>query len=138
MGVYTELNEGPELLSHDSLSINFKSKNIQAQLNLYHFEDNGFMVSYIPSLNLSAYGETIEEAKHMLFHEVLDDFFHTIIDMPEMAVFEELGKLCWQGTRVQESRQYNNSAYVDKEGVLRDFDLPQDTPIHQELVAYNG
>lgn len=36
---------------------------IKTQLEVYLFEDDGVQMAYCPALNLSAYGDTIEEAK---------------------------------------------------------------------------
>ncbi len=31
---------------------------------------------------------------------------------------------------------FSNSAFVDKDGILRNFDLPQDTPISEQVVSF--
>ncbi|ARK09022.1 hypothetical protein A6C57_01105 [Fibrella sp. ES10-3-2-2] len=116
----------------DTLTIDFESHSIMGILNSYRFEDNGFIVTYIPSLGLSAYGETVEEANQMLVHDVINDFFNTIIDLPAVAVFEELSKLGWTCNKATE---FKNQAYVDEAGILQNFDLPQDTPIERHLVT---
>ncbi|MEZ0543126.1 hypothetical protein [Fibrella arboris] len=133
MGIVSaEVVQLPEPRQSDTLTIDFSNRSITGVLNSYRFEDNGFIVTYIPSLGLSAYGQTVEEANEMMIHDVINDFFKTIIGMPPVAVFEELNNLGWISTKITE---FKNQAFIDEEGILRNFDLPQDTPIERQLVT---
>lgn len=118
----------------NKLFINFPNKHIKATLSTYIFEDHGFMIYYIPSLNLSAYGDSVEEAKAMMVDTVLPDLLTDMIIKPRFEVFEHLGKLGWLAID-RASEKFENTAYVDKEGILRNFDLPIDTPIEETLLT---
>ena len=134
MGVFTEVSLSPDAGQRNWLKIDFKRKEVESGLTVFNFEDHGFHVFYIPALNLSAYGSTSDEAKEMLLNVVLDDFNENIIELNEPAVFEYLSKLGWS-CRGRESRSFENSAYIDKDGVLKNFDLPSDTPVQEQLLT---
>ena len=116
------------------LMVDFKARHVKGELVSYIFEDHGFRVFYSPSLNLSAYGNTDEEAKSMMVDAVMPDMFKAMLNKPKFEVFEYLGKLGWSAVD-RNAETYNNTAYVDKEGILRNFDLPIDTPIEAQLVT---
>ena len=56
--------------------IQIGTKQVTASLEVYFFEEDGMRIAYCPSLNLSAYGRNIEEAKRefaLLFKEYIED-----------------------------------------------------------------
>jgi len=108
---------------------------VEAGFNVFSFTDNSHIIVYVPSLNLSAYGNTEEEAMDMLINVVIDDFFESLVRSSEGEVFQRLGKLGWSLQDHGHEREFTNSAYVDKDGILRNFNLPADTPINQQAVT---
>lgn len=47
---------------------------VEARLDVFIYENDGFMVAYAPALDLMGYGKTIEKAKQS-FEVVIEDFF---------------------------------------------------------------
>lgn len=117
----------------DSIKIAFGHE-AEGLLKVFDFMDHGYHIMYVPSLKLSAYGKTKEEARQMLSDVVLFDFFEQLINMAEGEAFQHLSRLGWTIRGFQE-RVFENAAYVDKNGVLQNFNLPEDTPIEQELIT---
>ncbi len=134
MGVFTEISSSPNVGQMNWIKVNFGLKAVESALTVFDFEDHGHQVCYVPTLNLSAYGKTLDEARDMLLNVVLDDFFANMVELSEPAVFEYLSKLGWS-CRGREERNFENSAYIDKDGVLKNFDLPRDTPIQEQMLT---
>lgn len=78
------------------LNIDFKGGSTRGEVTLLMLEDHGHQIAYLPTLKLSAYGDTPEEAKAML-KEVVDEFFLDLVALPEYEAQQELTKLGWTG-----------------------------------------
>ncbi len=136
MGVFHELTQYTPLHKQNWLNVYFgKPGRVEAGFNTFYFEDHGHIIVYVPSMNLSAYGNTVEEAMDMLINVVIDDFFESIVRSSEGEAFQQLSKLGWSLQGHSHEREFTNSAYVDKDGILRNFNLPADTPIHQQAIT---
>jgi len=86
-------------------------------------------IIYIPSLEISAYGESKEKAKSML-NEELKSFSKYLLSLSTKKANEELNSLGW---KKQEYAHKNFShAYIDKDGVLQNFDVDIDD-IEEEM-----
>src|SRR5215469_2024126 len=105
-----------------------ENKSAKAKLFVYEFEDNGFFISYNQSLELSAYGRTQQEAKQRFIEEVFPDFCEHLIQLPEEQIYAELKRLGWKESPFF-SQELSNAAYVDKEGILKNFNLPDNAEI---------
>lgn len=106
---------------------------VRAIVLVYLFADHQYKIAYIPALHLSAYGDTEDEAMEML-NDVLDDYCDELFKLPESAATEELEKYGWKMNRVLNTNFVSDS-YVDKKGVLRDFNLPADTKITEKFLS---
>jgi hypothetical protein len=115
------------------IKIDLKKKGGKARLYVVEFIDNGFMVAYNQSLNLSGYGKTSGEAKEMLFKEVLMDFFENLFQQTPTIIYETLHNLGWQRSPFFK-QELSKTALIDREGILRNFNLPIETEMHGELV----
>ena len=105
-------------------------------INVADFVDHGHVVVYAPSLKISAYGVTKDEAVKMLFEEVLVDYFQNLFQLKESELTKELAKYNWERSRILKKR-YSNSSHVDAEGILKNFNLPKETPINQHRMSPN-
>lgn len=97
------------------------------------FEQDGHKVIFIPSIGLSAYGKTTEEANEMMqvsLHEAILAFNKCT----PSEMFAELKSYGWE-RNVFYTSDLSKAAHIDKEGILRDFDLDIDTPIQERLVT---
>lgn len=108
-------------------------KIIKAQFRSVEFENDGVHIVYIPSINLSAYGNTEKEADDMMSVALKD----AIIAFNECEPFElvsQLKSLGWE-RNVIFSSEMSNKAHIDNKGILREFDLAEDTQIEERLLT---
>lgn len=54
--------------------IRINKDGIDAQLDVFIYENDGFQIAYAPALDLMGYGKTVEDAKAS-FEVVIEDFF---------------------------------------------------------------
>ncbi|AIM38139.1 hypothetical protein KO02_16735 [Sphingobacterium sp. ML3W] len=110
------------------------SHKITGNVRAVTFKDGEYDIIYIPSLNLSAYGSSVEEATDMLQNVVLKDFCFSIANNKNKGlVIMELKKLGWIRDLFFE-KDLSKKAYIDKEGILSEFELPEGTEIREESV----
>lgn len=120
-------------VSKDNLHISFSKKAITGTLTIHTFMDGSHFVSYCPALQLSSYGDNKKEAMDRLLYEVIDDFFsHVMKDQSKgIAEFSRLG---WKKEPFFKKR-FVSEIFVDREGVLRNFNLPETTLIETSTVS---
>jgi hypothetical protein len=83
---------------------------------------------------LSAYGDTCEEVTDRLFKEVLDDFFENLLALSPEQANQELEKLGWFRSKLFK-RQFKSNSFVDRNGVLKNFNLPEETKVETTVVT---
>ncbi|GAB2587821.1 hypothetical protein [Spirosoma areae] len=116
------------------LHIDWNTQQVTHTIHILSFMDNGYHINYAPALKLSSYGNSFDEAKDMMVDVVLPDFFQEMLNLAPVAVLEYLSKLGWSAIG-RESKDFENKSYVDKDGILRNFSLPQDTIIEEEVLT---
>jgi hypothetical protein len=116
------------------LELSKHTKKAKANLLVYEFEDNGFFVSYNKSLELSSYGKTKEEAKKRFIEVVFPDFCTNLVQLSESEIYAELKNLGWSRSHFFK-KELSNSVYVDKEGILKNFNLPEGSEIEEQYLA---
>jgi len=78
------------------------------------FIDNGQHIAYIPSLELSAYGESNEEAINMLFEDVVTDMVHNLFSLTPSEVTKEMKKYGWhKAAGIPNKKFYNDRPAVN-------------------------
>ncbi len=85
-------------------------------------ESGEYWVSILPSLNVSGYGKTEEEALENL-KENSDLFWQDIYSLGEIGRNAELKKLGWTVNRIFKKKF--SKAFIDEKGVLQNFDHPE-------------
>lgn len=118
---------------NEYLKLDFKRKRGKGRFKLVEFLDNGHHIAYLPSLNLSAYGSTKEEARQMMSDIILIDFFESLLNIPESQMFEELQKLGWERSPFFK-QDLSKSVHVDRAGILKNFNLSEETVLEEVLV----
>ena len=116
------------------IQIKEDEKSVRGVLHSVEFEDHGHYVIFVPSLNLSAYGDNKMEAHNML-KAVVDDFCETLTELPKKEMLAELSKFGWQQSKLFKKQFEKADSYIDKEGILKEFDLAEDTKIREEYVT---
>ena len=61
---------------------------IEAMLDVFIYENDGFKVAYAPALDLMGYGKTVDDAKSS-FEIVAEDFFETAIQHNTLKTYLE-------------------------------------------------
>lgn len=114
-----DFNRSKEPVKQESLKINSKKGNIHLQVNGINFidKDTKQFIIYIPSLDISAYGETKNKAEDML-KESFDFFCRHLISLSETEINKQLSALGWQKGFF--AKQYSK-LYVDESGQLQNF-----------------
>ncbi|RZM26571.1 MAG: hypothetical protein EOO88_16485 [Pedobacter sp.] len=129
-----EIINSPGGVPTNLMHIDYLSGTIESNIHIVSLEDNGYHINYAPALQISSYGHTQEEARDMMINIVIPDLFENILKIGKPATLEFLSKLGWSAVD-RESKDFKNSAFVDRDGILQNFNLPQDTKIQDEVLT---
>ncbi|QJW90857.1 hypothetical protein HNV11_16465 [Spirosoma taeanense] len=121
---------------HEYIKINFakKDKPGRAFLRVVTFKDGDYEIAYIPSLNLSGYGKTEQEAFYMLIEVVLKDYIDSLRQMTEAQVMAELREFGWE-RRPFLDKQLLNTEHFSLDKIAENFNLPAETEFHEKYVT---
>lgn len=111
-----------------------QDQTLQGQLNSIEFKDHGSCIVFIPSLNLSSYGDTPEEAHLMMKDIVLKDFCDTIMNQSFEKIISDLKDLGWSQSPFFK-KELSKTAYINKQGLLRDLNVSENTEVTERLVT---
>ncbi len=117
------------------LKLNLKKKFVELGAQAFVINDHDKVVLYVPSFGLTSYGDSLDEAKFMLSEIVIEDYFQELFKLSEAKVFEELRSNGWERNPIFQKKFNREPAYIDPAGILKDFDLPSDTPIKEDYVV---
>lgn len=101
---------------------------------MFMFKDGEHAMMYIPSLELSSYGDDFEEAGDMMMNHVIPAFCESIFEEPKSIVTSSLKKMGWAKNPFFR-KELSRKSFMGKEGILKEFDLAPDTEINEQLVA---
>lgn len=103
----------------DRDTLRLKGGQIYFSLNSYSGKQGEFIIYYVPSLKISGYGKTAEEAEEFLKIEI-QVFCEDVLKMP---IKEKEAFLASLGFEKEKFRSKNFSkAYVDENGMLKEFE----------------
>ena len=100
MAVISHMNIIQKTIETEQLHVKLSKRNIKGAIkgNIGAFKfidkDTKQYVMYIPSLEISGYGDTEDKAREMLKFS-LDDFSKYLVSLPFEQINEELVKLGW-------------------------------------------
>ncbi len=103
------------------------SGEVKATFQSYSIKDGDQYVAYIPSLEMTGYGKTVDEGLEML-KEAVEDYFENLMKLTMLGISKELSKHGWNRDKILR-KQFSNDTFIDKDGVLKGFEMPKDTPI---------
>jgi len=118
----------------ETLKLDISRGKIHALLHVITFSDNGHSVVYNQSLGLSAYGDNEQEARKMFVEVVIPDFCKHLLEQNEATIFAFLKEHGWERHAIYK-KDLSKKTHVDKDGILRDFDLASDTVIKEDFIA---
>jgi len=106
-------------IRNESLKVNVKKGKIALQVNGVHFidKDTKQVVIYIPSLDISSYGETKEKAEEMI-KDSFDFFCRHLISLSMAEMNSLLSTLGW--SKGFFAKQFSK-LFVDENGNLQNF-----------------
>ena len=113
----TKLSIDPDRGQLEFLRIN--KKGVALGVKTFSGKEGDFYLMYSPSLNLSGYGDTLEEAEES-FSLSLDLFCESIHAMNLIQRGQTLMMLGWSKVPLK-NKNYSKS-YIDQDGVLQNFD----------------
>jgi len=115
--------------------VNRSNKVASAIVKVFIIDDHGHKVAYIPALELTGYGKSDKSALDML-KEAVGDYFHNLIALSPKKIQSELKKYGW--TKGLFTKKYENSAFIDKKGILQNLELPDTTKIEESLMSLSA
>lgn len=121
-----------KFMQEEFIKVDYKKGSFHGRLNGMLFVNEGFHINYIPSMNISGYGDTPQEAEDMVM-ESLKDFFESLAKSDIKSGLKELEKLGWKKNSLFKKRL--SPSYVDKAGILKEFNLPEETIIKETAIT---
>ena len=110
----------------DTLHVNYTSHHIKGHLTAFRFIDNDTnqWVVYLPTLELSGYGETLEKAQEMLrFH--IEDFSSNLVNISRKESSILLQSLGWSQDAI--FKKDFSKVFVDEQGQLQSFNAKENS-----------
>lgn len=97
-------------------------KSITANLKVVNYtdKDTNHIIFFCPSLDVTGYGETKEQAEEV-FKFSLTEVFKHLVDLSHKQLEDELRKCGWKKDRIK-NKEYSKT-YVDVSGELKEFSL---------------
>ncbi len=111
-------------------TIKIKGQSIKSNLNILSGKQFDQWVFICPSINVSGYGDTLEDAKAS-FEYNLQLFMDEFLKLKFIDRKKELKKLGWQQDKFH-SKNYS-IAYIDKDGILNNLEMPQTLSLETEI-----
>lgn len=119
-------------MTKEYININKKQGEIKGTVRALTFKEGGVHTVYHPSLGISGYGDTYEEAA-ALAKISLDDFASELLELPDHKIYIVLKELGWERDRSFKKKLHSLSE-TTYENIKREFNIPDDTPIQESLV----
>ena len=119
---------------NETIKINIRKGTLSAGLNIIRFidKDTKQYVFYAPSIEVSGYGATEEEAHEMMDHAIKECFTY-YMSLGKEGLNKELLKLGW--THSPMFKKEYSKAYVDAGGALKELNAEANSIEHLILTA---
>ncbi len=106
----------------DSIRINLQRRELSAQVSAVRFKDcdTNQVIVYIPSMDISGYGDTVTEAEALL-KECVNNFFTHLTTLNQKKMDAELSRLGWKKTKFFNKRFTH--PLIDVDGSLQNFNV---------------
>lgn len=124
-----------KMQTNEFIRIKPSNEHVKGCFNVYGFDEGDHKILYAPSLELSAYGTTEDEAKEM-FKVSINTFFEDFLKEHGVeALYAELKKMGWTQKKYHK-KQLVNLSKTTFEDIRKEFNLPEDAPYQQmEMVV---
>ncbi|MEO7177179.1 MAG: hypothetical protein ABIV51_14650 [Saprospiraceae bacterium] len=115
------------------IKIDFDIKTISAVFLAIEFKEAEQFVVHLPSIEISGYGDSINEAKNMV-DEAVSTFFENLMALDKNEITKELNRMGFKNSQYFKKRF--ERSYVDSDGDLQNFDIPADASVSHELLLF--
>lgn len=112
-------------MAQETLNIDIHNKSFKAKLIGINFKEGESYIVYIPSLELSGYGDSFKEA-HALLKSTLDSFSKDLLALSDIQINKELTRLGWEKNKFFKKR-LSHLSETTFDDVKKMFNLPEDT-----------
>ncbi|TXD84433.1 hypothetical protein ESY86_05030 [Subsaximicrobium wynnwilliamsii] len=120
-------------MKKETINIDHRKKIFKAQLNGVGFKEGDAHIIYLPSLQISSYGECIEEANEMMKIS-LNEFSENLLQLDELKINSILKQLGWEKAKFFDKRLVHLSE-TTFEDIKKEFNLPDDTQVQKIPIA---
>ena len=107
-------------------SIKLQKNSLVAELKIFTGIDHGHWVVICPSVNVSGYGDTLEEAKES-FNENMETFSEDLFKLDTHNRIKYIKSLGWKQDKIFNKR-YSN-AFIDTDGILQNLEKPKQSSL---------
>ncbi len=118
----------------ETLHINRSKKSVRGSFRGFSFidDDTKSQIFYVPSLDISGYGPTIDDAQKMVFDST-DDLFKSLLNMTPNEIQDVLKEMGWEKNRIF-NKQFSKVS-VDAKGQLQGFNIQKNSLQTVDLIA---
>lgn len=120
-------------MQKETLNIDFRNKTLKAHLIGIAFKEENSHIIYLPSLLISAYGDSLKEANEMIKTSI-HEFSNNLLQLPESKINSILNDLGWKRHKFFKKR-LSNLSDTTFEDVKKEFNLPDNTPVERIPIA---
>jgi hypothetical protein len=117
----------------ETINIDVRKKIFKAKLIGIGFKEGDSHIIYLPSLQISSYGDSIQEANEMMKIS-LNEFSDNLLELSENKIHSILKQLGWEKTRFFNKRLVNLSE-TTFDDIKKEFNLPDDTQVEKIPIA---
>ena len=119
MGVFTSFMQSSDNINGDFIRINGNKGKIDGHMWAFKYidKDTKQAIIYVPSFEISGYGETFDKAENILKFN-LDQLFDYLSELSMQEIDTELSKLGW--SKGVFSKQYSR-VFIDINGELKNL-----------------
>lgn len=120
-------------MTKEFVQINLSKKQMKFKIRYWAFKQGEHHIVYLPSLQISGYGDTVNEA-HNLVKVSITDFAENLIRLKDEArILKVLYDLGWERNKYFKKRMSNLSE-TTFEDIKREFNIPDKTIYDEGLI----
>lgn len=111
-----------------------RNKNIfKGHLSGICFKEGDYQIIYVPSLEISSYGEDLKEANSMM-KKIITQYGKDLLHLTESKMNKTLTEMGWQKSKFFK-RKHENMSDTTFEDIRKEFNLPDDIKVRNIPIA---
>lgn len=120
-------------MEKEIINIDLRNKTLKAHLTGIAFKEDNSHIIYLPSLQLSAYGDSLKEANEMIKISI-HEFSKNLLQLPESKINSILKDLGWLRHKFFKKR-LSNLSETTFDDIKKEFNLPENTLVERIPIA---